>query len=199
MFWKPCSPRSRYWQIWFPVKACLSGHFLAVSPKGGGDIRTRKSSPVSLYVEVAQSCPTLCDPMDCSLPGSSVHGILRARILEWVAMPSSRESFQPRDWTWVSCIEGRLFTIWATREAPLLVKALTNPIMGPTPKICMVTYLPIPLSLSPSYFLVPGSSCPGWTGSERQLRLLLKYLFIYLAAPGLSCCVQDLCFWHVSS
>ena len=54
-------------------------------------------------VLVAQSCPTLCDPMDCGLPGSSVCGILRARILEWVAMPFSRGSLQPKDWTWLSC------------------------------------------------------------------------------------------------
>ena len=67
---------------------------------------------------VAQSCPTLRDPMDCSPPGSSVHGILQARTLEWVAIPFSRGSSQPRDWTWVSCIAGRFFTIWATREAP---------------------------------------------------------------------------------
>ena len=46
---------------------------------------------------VTQSCPTLCDPMDCSLPGSSVHGIPQAIILEWITMPSSRESSQPRD------------------------------------------------------------------------------------------------------
>ena len=50
-------------------------------------------------VLVAQSCPTLCDPMDCSPPGSSVHGILQARILEWITMPSSRGSSWPRDWT----------------------------------------------------------------------------------------------------
>ena len=50
---------------------------------------------------VAQSCPALHDPMDCSLPGSSIHGILQARILEWVAMPSSRGSSQPRDGTQV--------------------------------------------------------------------------------------------------
>ena len=50
-----------------------------------------------------QSCPTLCDPMDCSPPGSSVHGILQARILEWVAIPFSRVSPRPRDWTRVSC------------------------------------------------------------------------------------------------
>ena len=52
-------------------------------------------------VLVAQSCLTLCDSMDCSPPGSSVHGILQARILEWVAMPSSRGSYQPRDQTLV--------------------------------------------------------------------------------------------------
>ena len=48
------------------------------------------------YVLVSQSCPTVCDPKDCSPPGSSVHGILQARILEWVAMPSSQGSSQPR-------------------------------------------------------------------------------------------------------
>ena len=61
------------------------------------------------------SCSTLwtwtCDPMDCSLPGSSVHRILQARMLEWVAIPFSRGSSQPRDQTWVSCIAGRFFTI----------------------------------------------------------------------------------------
>ena len=56
----------------------------------------------------AQSCLTLCDPMDCSLPGSSVFGILQARILQWVALLSSRGSSQPRDRTWVSCIGRRI-------------------------------------------------------------------------------------------
>ena len=59
--------------------------------------------------EVAQSCPTLCDPMDCSLPGSSVHGIFQARILEWAAISFSRGSSQPRDRTRVSHIVGRRF------------------------------------------------------------------------------------------
>ena len=62
---------------------------------------------------VIQSCLTLCDPMDCSLPGSSVHGILQAGILEWVATSSSRRSSRPRDRTQVSCITGRFFTAWA--------------------------------------------------------------------------------------
>ena len=69
--------------------------------------------------EVSQSCPTLCDPMDYSLPGSSVHGILQARILEWVAISFSRRSSQPRNRTQVSCNAHRCFTIWATREAYL--------------------------------------------------------------------------------
>ena len=64
-------------------------------------------------VLVAQSCLTLCDPIDCSPPGSSVRGILQARILEWVAIPFSRGSSQARGWTQVSCIAGRFFTIWA--------------------------------------------------------------------------------------
>ena len=54
---------------------------------------------------LTQSCPTLCDPMDCSPPASSVHGILQARTLEWVAMPSSRGSSQRRDWTQVFRIQ----------------------------------------------------------------------------------------------
>ena len=66
---------------------------------------------------VTQSCPTLCSPMDCSPPDSSVLGILQARILEWVAMPSSRGSSQPRYHTQVSHIAGRFFINWATREA----------------------------------------------------------------------------------
>ena len=59
--------------------------------------------------------------MYCSLPGSSVHGILQARILEWIAVPSSRGSSWLRDWTWVSSIIGGFFTIWTTREAVLSV------------------------------------------------------------------------------
>jgi len=55
-------------------------------------------------------------PIDCSLPGSSIHGIFQARILEWVAISFSRGSSQSRDWTWVSRIAGRHFTVWATRE-----------------------------------------------------------------------------------
>ena len=61
--------------------------------------------------EVVQSCLTLCDPMDCSPPGSSVHGIFQVRVLEWVAISFSRGSSQLRDQTQVSRIVGRRFTI----------------------------------------------------------------------------------------
>ena len=70
-------------------------------------------------MKVTQSCLTLCYPMDCSLPDSSFHGILQARILEWVAVACSRGSSQPRDWTQVSLIAGEFFTIWATRNNSL--------------------------------------------------------------------------------
>ena len=64
----------------------------------------------------AQSCPTLYEPMDCSPLGSSIHGILQARILARVTIPFSRGSCQPRDQNQVSCIAGRFCTVWATRE-----------------------------------------------------------------------------------
>ena len=80
---------------------------------------------LSHCVLVAQSCLTLCNPVDCSLPGSSVHGILQARILQWVAISFSRGSSRLRDQTQVSCIADRfLLSESLTREAPL------KPILG---------------------------------------------------------------------
>ena len=69
---------------------------------------------ITVFVLVAQSCPTLCNPLDCSPPGSFVHGILQARILEWILIPFSRMSAQFRGWARVFCIAGRFFTIWAS-------------------------------------------------------------------------------------
>ena len=69
------------------------------------------------WSEVAQSRPTLCNPMDCSLPGSLVQGIFQARVLEWVAIAFSRRSSRPRDRTQFSRLVGRRFTVWATRES----------------------------------------------------------------------------------
>ena len=70
-----------------------------------------------MKVLVAHLCLILCDPMDCSLLGSSVHEILQARILEWVATSSSRGSSQPRNQTWVSHIVGRFFTTEPTEKS----------------------------------------------------------------------------------
>ena len=102
-----------------------------------------QASNVDWMNEVDQLYPTLFDTMDCSLPGSSLHGILppwdspsmgfslhgilQARVLEWVAIAFSRGSSWPRDWTQVSRIPGRGFNLWATREAPKVDYWLENP------------------------------------------------------------------------
>ena len=81
--------------------------------------------PVGMYrceVKIAQSCPTLCDPMDCSLPGSSVHGIFQATVLEWVAISFSRASARPRDWIRISCIDRRILYHCATWEANPMIQ-----------------------------------------------------------------------------
>ena len=72
---------------------------------------------VKLKLLLIQTCLTLCSPMDSSVSGSSVHGILQARILEWVIHSLLPGSSPPMDQTQVSCIAGRFFTIWAAREA----------------------------------------------------------------------------------
>ena len=77
---------------------------------------------------VTKSYPKGCDPGDCSPPGSSAHGILQARILEWVAMSFSRGSSRPRDWTCVSCIGRWILYCWATREVPRIKQSfITKP------------------------------------------------------------------------
>ena len=87
---------------------------------------------------VSQSSPTLCSTLDCSPPGSSAHRILQVRVLEWVAMPFSRGSSQPRDWTHVSCIAGRFFTsiskeVWKPLcHLPKLMKTFNPLAMGET-------------------------------------------------------------------
>ena len=88
---------------------------------------------VKLEIEVLVAQSTLCNPMDCSPPGSSVHGILQARILEWVAMPFSRGSSWPRDWTCNLLHCRQILYHWATREAriylftPPCIKLFTTP------------------------------------------------------------------------
>ena len=83
---------------------------------------TKASKTVCAHAKLLQLCPALCYPMDYSSPGSSVHGIFLARILEWVAISSSRGSSQPRDRTQVSCLSGRFFTIEPPGKLPSLSK-----------------------------------------------------------------------------
>ena len=92
-----------------PVKWILYLHFYRKEYEGLVILVTQliQDRKICMY---AQSCPTLCNPMDCSPPGSSVHGIFQARILERDAISFSRGSSWPRDWTQVSCIAGRFFT-----------------------------------------------------------------------------------------
>ena len=92
-------------------------HPIFLLPTAKGNRRFPPSLSLALLeagkvkVLVAQPCPTLYNPMDCSPPGSPVHEILQARILEWVAIPFSKGSSQPSDQTWISCIAGGFFTI----------------------------------------------------------------------------------------
>ena len=91
--------------------------FTQTSPSASGNHQSVLYIHAAAAAKSLQSCPTLSDPMDYSPPGSYVHGILQARILEWVFIAFSRGSSWPRDWTYVSCIAGSFFTVWATREA----------------------------------------------------------------------------------
>ena len=109
--------------------------------------------------EVAQSCPTLWDPLDCSLPGSSVHGIFQARVLEWFAISFSRGSFWLRDQTQVSCIAGRCFILWATREA----------------------------QVKPNSVILNGSQSSSLKSKNLVLSLVLIYLHLMLSAQKFPC------------
>ena len=111
------------WFLSFSLcRLCFHGKsFLSVAVIGHWRLLIQKTKPEEelertvFCVLVTQSCPTLFDSMDCSPPGSSVRGILQARILEWVGFPFSRRSSWPRDRTHTSCTAGRLFTVWATK------------------------------------------------------------------------------------
>ena len=101
----------------------------ADSPGGFPGVSDSKQSALNaVCVSVAQSC-LLCNPMDCNLPGASVQGILQARVLEWVAISFSRGSSWLRDQTHVSCIAGRFFISWPTREAPSIFRYYKNSVL----------------------------------------------------------------------
>ena len=101
-------------------------------------------------MKVTQSCLTLCNSTDGSPPGSSVHGVLEARILEWVAIPFARRCSQPRDQTQVFCIAGsRFFTIWTTREAHSgwSVNASSSYCCCSVAKLCATLWDPVDCSM----------------------------------------------------
>ena len=97
--------------------------------------RLWKGTPTKGIAKVTQLCPTLCNPMD-----STAHGILQASILEWVAIPFSRGSSQPRDWTQVSHVAGGLFTSWGIRETQQRAWWFSNPIGRKRGSGCENTY-----------------------------------------------------------
>ena len=125
-------PRPEYWnglpfpppgdlpdpkmELTSPVTPELAGGFFTTEPTGKPSLCFSQS-----VSSVTQSCPTLCDPTDCSLPTSSVHGISQARTLEWVVISVSRGSSQPRDQTQVSCLGRQILYHWASRETHIYI------------------------------------------------------------------------------
>ena len=128
----------------------MSRHWsLTFTPVRGEPSSTSSRPHCWVLCLVTQSSLTLCDPMDCRPPDSSVHGILQAKTLDWIAMRSSRESSQARDWTQVSDIAGRFFTNWAIREALYIiiqfssVQSLSRVRLFATPMKCNTPGLPV--------------------------------------------------------
>ena len=104
-----------------PLEKGMTNHFSILALRTpwtvwkGKQIGHWKINSPGRWSEVAQSCLTLCNPIDCSLPDYSVHGIFQGRVLEWVAICFSRGSSPPRNQTRISCLVGRRFTVWAIR------------------------------------------------------------------------------------
>ena len=115
--WRPCTWLLHLWPITY-LEMYKAGRKPSSFTSSAFCPKSQKLDSFVIYssLKVAQSCPTLCNPVDCSPPGSSVHGVLQARILEWVAISFSRGSSRPRDRTQVSHIAGRRFNLWASRE-----------------------------------------------------------------------------------
>ena len=132
---------------------------------------------------VIQSCPTFCEHIVCSLPGSSVHGSSQARKLEWVAIPFSRGSSWPRDRTQASCIKGRLFTVWATRDALMTFTLLLNVkvreintyTLNKTVKIKQIHRVFNLIKYTTKYI----SQCK-WMGKFLKITVYQWYIYIYI-------------------
>ena len=135
-----------------------------------------------MHAQLFQLCLILCDPMDWSQPGSSVHGILWTRILEWVVMPSSRGSTWPRAWTSVSCIScitGRFFTTELLRKPSYITYSSVNNIYH------VAHYVPGSyVSITATFYLLTASS-----NSPRAIAQLILKISI------LRSCVQRNPFW----
>ena len=119
LYWQSLSQYLQTWTVNYSPYFGFSDEFLLwcfTVLSNSGCLNTEFFTPLVVVLLVAQSCPTLRDPMDCSLPGFPVHEILQSRILEWVVISSSGGSSHTRDRTQVSCIAGGFFTMWATRE-----------------------------------------------------------------------------------
>ena len=145
-----------------------------------------------MYAQSRQSCPTLCNPMDCCPPGSSVCGIFQARTLEWVAMPSSRGSSQPRGQTRVSCITGGFFTAEPPGKIPTIPCLLTNRMFilfkaALNPAKCLIFYTPSHLG----EFLWPSSS--QW--ELKCIENFWKFCFLNMGCPFLLDTVFSLLEW----
>ena len=134
---------------------------------------------------VAQSCLTLCNPMDCSPPGSSVHGFLQARILAWVAIPFFRGSSQRKDRTRVTCNLGRFFTVWATSNSCLLLYPKCSPLPEPHGYTLLSSFEDFILP-SPAWNVL--SACLTHIDSSRlNSSILSLFLESYLTSPTPMC------------
>ena len=137
---------------------------------------------------VAHSWLTLCNPVDCSPPDPSIHGILQARTLEWAAIPFFRGSFWPRGWTQVSCMASGFFTIWVTRKAQIISYLKANYcILFHTSVHLLLSLQSCPTLCDPIDGSPPGSLVPGilqartleWGAIAFSVHLIvIKYVFI---------------------
>ena len=131
--WGFCITHFNSWKWDYGICKAPEVHYLVSNPELWHSLCV--ASFANCCCLVTKLCLSFCDPVDCSSPCSSVHGISQARILEWVAMPSSRGSSRPRDRTHVSDIGRQTLYHWATREA---ISSLSCPTI-PLSKVRMVT------------------------------------------------------------
>ena len=193
----PCSTIKGCWE-WY--SNLLTGLFFStlaptVLPPHRRQIRPHSKSDYIRTCVYVQSCPTLCDPLDCNLPGSSVHGILQARILEWVAISSFRGFSWPRNWTCIS------FYSWIGKWILLPLRHLGSPksdhIM---PLMKALWWLPIGLRIKPRVLIILVNKA---FHSPTLLTSPFISVSMYSSHTSLisldSPLPQDLCIWDLKS